>query len=73
MTFCVWCAGAKWVGGGGASAFSAAQAQPPAETLRRYLLAGVAWRCLALLSLLGVEVAAPPPFIHNSIAVQNFS
>ncbi|XP_068632711.1 uncharacterized protein [Battus philenor] len=47
-------------GGGGAraqpaSVFSRAQAQSGADTLRKYVLRGPAWRCLVLLRMLGVE------------------
>ncbi|XP_060803751.1 lysosomal-trafficking regulator [Amyelois transitella] len=37
------------------SLFSKTNAQSSAEILRRYLLGGVAWRCLVLLRALGVE------------------
>ncbi|XP_072938905.1 lysosomal-trafficking regulator [Epargyreus clarus] len=38
-----------------ASLFSRANAQSSAEILRKYLLGGVAWKCLVLLKALGVE------------------
>ncbi|CAG4961677.1 unnamed protein product [Parnassius apollo] len=37
------------------SLFTRANAQSSTEILRKYLLGGVAWRCLALLRVLGVE------------------
>ncbi|KAI8422156.1 hypothetical protein MSG28_006067 [Choristoneura fumiferana] len=38
--------------------FTLSNAQPAGDVLRRYLLAGVAWRCLRLLRALGVEVSS---------------
>lgn len=39
------------------SLFARANAQTSEEILRKYILGGVAWRCLVLLRALGVEVS----------------